>query len=75
VRFRSTRLNTLSSSPAGGPPAIATGPIVVVGPASSRGCHLVLEKSVGHAGPTSVHKRYIVFRYSGTHKNDIYKKK
>jgi hypothetical protein len=75
VRFRSTRLNTLSASPAGGPPAAAAGPVAAAGPASGRGCRLVLEKSVGCTGPTSVHNRYIVVRYSGTHKNDIYKKK
>jgi hypothetical protein len=75
VRFRSTHLNTLSASPAGGPPVVVAGPTAAAGPASGRGRHLVLEKSVGCTGPTSVHNRYIVVRYSGTHKNDIYKKK
>jgi hypothetical protein len=76
VRFRSTRLKTLSASLAGGPPpAAVAGPTTAAGTASGRGCRLVLEKSVGCTGPTSVHNRYIVVRYSGTHKNDIYKKK
>jgi hypothetical protein len=75
VRFRSTRLKTLSASPAGGPPDAVAGPTTVAGTASSQGCHLVLEKSAGCTGPTSVHKKNIVVIYSGTHKNDIYKKK
>jgi hypothetical protein len=75
VRFRSTHLKTLSASPAGGPPAVVVGPTAVVGTASGRGRRLVLEKSVGCTGPTSVHNRYIVVRYSDSHKNDIYKKK
>jgi hypothetical protein len=75
VRFRSTRLNTLSASPAGGPPVAVVGLTTMAGPASGQGRRLVLEKSVGCTGPTSVHNRYIVVRYSGTHKNDIYKKK
>jgi hypothetical protein len=45
VRFRSTHLNTLSTSLAGGPPMII-GLVTVVGTASGRGRHLVLEKSV-----------------------------
>jgi hypothetical protein len=75
VRFRSTRLNTLSASLVGGPPAVVAGPTTAVGPAFGRGHRLILEKSVGRTGPTSVHNRYTVVRYSGTHKNDIYKKK
>jgi hypothetical protein len=51
------------------------GPTTAVGAASGRGRRLLLAKSVGCTGPTSVHNRYIVVRYSGTHKNDIYKKK
>jgi hypothetical protein len=59
VRFRSTRLKTLSASPAGGPPATAVvaGPTAAAGTASGRGRRLVLEKSVGCTGPTSVHKQ------------------
>jgi hypothetical protein len=74
VKFRSTHLKTLSASPAGGTPAVAAGrrlllvlPLVVDGACSA--------KSAGCTGPTSVHNRYIVVRYSGIHKNDIYKKK
>ena len=75
VRFRSTRLKTLSASLAGGPPATVDGPVAAFGTASGQGHHLVLEKSTGCTGPTSVHNRYIVVRYSDTHKNDIYIKK
>jgi hypothetical protein len=58
VRLCSTRLKTLSASPAGGPPVVV-GPSTVVGPASGRGRHRVLTKSVGCTGPTSVHNRYM----------------
>ena len=75
VRFRSTRLNTLLASPDGGPPiVVSTGPMAVVGAASSQGRCLLLVKSVGRTSPTYVHNKYIVVRYSDTHKNDIYKK-
>jgi hypothetical protein len=59
VRFCSTHLKTLSTSPTGGPPAtvvVASGMETAVGATSGRGCRLVLEKSVGRTGPTSVHK-------------------
>jgi hypothetical protein len=72
VRLCSTRLKTLSASPAGGPPA-AVGPPTVVGPASGRGCRRVLAKSVGCTGPTSVHRRYTRVSTLYTYKNDIYK--
>jgi hypothetical protein len=73
VRFRSTRLKTLSASPAGGPP-VAVGPSTAAGTASGRGRRLVLEKSVGCTGPTSVHNRYIVVNTLIHIKNDIYKR-
>jgi hypothetical protein len=73
VRFFSTHLNTISASMVGGPPVVVAGPTTHVGPTSGRGCRLVLEKSVGHTGPTSIHNRYVSFRYSGIPKNDIYK--
>jgi hypothetical protein len=72
VRFHSTCLKNISASPVGGPPATAAGPMAAAGTASGRGCRLVLEKFVGHIGPTSVHNRYIVVKYSVSHKNDIY---
>jgi hypothetical protein len=72
VRFHSTRLKTLSASPAGGPHA-SVGPLVVAGAASGRGRHLVLAKSAGCSGPTSAHNRHIFVRYSGIQENDIYK--
>jgi hypothetical protein len=75
VRFHSTHLNTLLASPAGGPPAVVASLEAMVGSASSRGLHLVLEKFVGCTGHTYIHNIYIVVRYSGTQKNDIYKKK
>jgi hypothetical protein len=76
VRFHSTRLNTPSASPVGGPPAVVAGPTTMAGPASGRGRRLVLEKSAGHTGPTFVHNRYLRVRYSGIQKkNDIYKKR
>jgi hypothetical protein len=74
VRFRSIRLNTLSVSSTGGPPAATVVPAAPVGPASGRGRRLVVEKSVGWTSPTSVHNRYVSVRYSGIQKkNDIYK--
>jgi len=73
VRFCSTRLNTLSTSPAGGPLVVVVVPMDATGPASGRGCHLVLEKFVGPTSPTSIHNRYIIVKYFGIHKNDIYK--
>jgi hypothetical protein len=69
VRFRSTHLNTLLDSPARGPLTTVVDPAAAAGPASGRGCRLVLEKSVGCTGPTSIHNRY-----SGIQQNDIYKK-
>jgi hypothetical protein len=84
VRFRSTRLNTLSASLAGGPPVVVgllaigsstAGLSDAIGTTLGRGCCLVLEKFVGCTGPTSVHNRHIVVRYSDSHKMDIYKKK
>jgi hypothetical protein len=71
VRFLSTRLNTLSASLAGGPPAAAAGPRTAAGTTSGRGRHLVLMKFAEHTGPTSVHNRYVAVRDSGTHKNYI----
>jgi hypothetical protein len=67
VRFHSTHLKTLSTSPTRGPPATA-------GTDYGRGHRLVLTKSTGLTGPTSAHNGYILVRYSGTQKNDIYKK-
>jgi hypothetical protein len=73
VRFFSTCLKTLSVSSIGGPSAAtAAGLAAMAGTAFGRGRHLVLEKSAGCTGPTYVHNRYIVVRYSGTHKNYIY---
>jgi hypothetical protein len=74
VRFHSTYLKTLSASLAGGPP-IVVGPVAATDTASGRGRQLVIKKSVGRTSPTYVHNRYIVFRYSDSNKNDIYKKK
>jgi hypothetical protein len=59
VRFHSTHLKNISTSPAGGPPA-AVGPLsstayVTFGQVRRR----VLAKSVRCIGPTSVHNRYI----------------
>jgi hypothetical protein len=68
VRFHSTRLNTLSASLAGGPPAAAAGLEAPAGPASGRGHRLVLEKSAGRTSPTSVHNKYVSVRYSGIQK-------
>jgi hypothetical protein len=75
VRFRSTRLNTLSASPAGGPPVVVAGPTVLLvlplvedAAWSSRS---LLDALVPHL----YINRYIVVRYSDSHKNDIYKKK
>jgi hypothetical protein len=75
VRFHSTHLNILLASPTRGPLAVVVGPTTMGGLASGRGRLLVLEKYVRCTGPTYVHNRYIVVKYSGTHKNDIYKKK
>jgi hypothetical protein len=75
VRFRSIRLNALSTSPSRGPPATTASLTVATAAASGQGCRLLFAKSIGHTGPTSVHNRYIVVKYYGTHKNDIYKKK
>jgi hypothetical protein len=75
VRFCSTRLNTLSASPTGGPPIAAVGPVAAASPTSGQGRRLVLVKNDGRTGPTSVHNRYIVLKYSDTHKNDIYTNK
>jgi hypothetical protein len=72
VRFHSTHLNTLSASPAGGPPVAVGGMAAPAGPSSSRGHGLVLEKSTGRTGPTSIHKKYISVRYSGIQKKIIY---
>jgi hypothetical protein len=58
MRLHSTRLKTLSASLNGGPPAAAS-LLALAGPTSSRGCRQVLMKSVGHTGPTSVHRIYI----------------
>jgi hypothetical protein len=84
VGFRSTHLNTLSASLAGGP-LVVVGLLVVgsliaglptaIGTSLSRGRRLALKKFAGHTGPTSVHNRHIVVRYSDSHKMDIYKKK
>jgi hypothetical protein len=74
VRLHSTHLKTLSTSPAGGPPA-PVGLSTVVGPASGREHHRVLTNFVGRTGPTYVHSRYTIFNIIYTYKNDIYKKK
>jgi hypothetical protein len=74
VRFYSTSLNTLSTFLTRGPPAAVAGLKAPAGPTSSQGRPLVLEKSAGLIGPTSVHNRYVSVRYSGIQKNDIYKK-
>jgi hypothetical protein len=73
VRFHSTHLKTLSASLARGLP-VDVGLTVVAGTTSGQGCRLVLEKSVGHIGPTYVHNIYIFFKYSDAYKNDIYKR-
>jgi hypothetical protein len=76
VRFLFTSLKTLTASPTGGPPtATSVNPATMIGTTFGRGRHLVLEKSTRRTGPTYIHNKYIFFRYSGTHKNDIYKKK
>jgi hypothetical protein len=72
VRFRSTHLKNLSASPAGGPPIASGDPAAAAGTTFGQGRCLVLEKSFGCTGPTSILNRYIVFRYSDSHKNDIY---
>jgi hypothetical protein len=73
MRFLSTHLNTLLASPDGAPPAVVTVPVAATSLAFGQGCYLVLDKSTGCTGPTSVHNRYISVRYSGIQKNDIYK--
>jgi hypothetical protein len=72
VRFYSTHLKTLSASPARGTLVVVVGLAAAAGTASGQGRHLVLEKSIRCTGPTYVHNRYIVFRYSDSHKNNIY---
>jgi hypothetical protein len=67
VRFRSTHLKTLSTSPARGP-LVVSGPLVVAGVASGQGHRLVLAESVGRTSPTSAHTRHISVRYSGIQK-------
>jgi hypothetical protein len=62
VRFHSTCLNTLSASPAGGPPVVAAGRAATIGIGSGRGCRLVLVKSTQYTGPTSVHKQIHSFQ-------------
>jgi hypothetical protein len=61
VRFHSTHIKNLSTSPARGPPT-AVGPPAAAGAAFGRGHHLVLAKSVGRTGPTSAHNRHISVR-------------
>jgi hypothetical protein len=57
ARFRSTRLNTLSASPARGPPfVVIVGLVAAAGTAFGRGRRLVLVKSVGLIDPTFVYK-------------------
>jgi hypothetical protein len=70
MRFCSTHRRTLSASPPGGPPAVVIPP-VDVGPPSGRGRCLVLAKSTGRKGPTSVHNRF-VSNYSNRHIKRIY---
>jgi hypothetical protein len=73
VSFLSTRHNTLSSSLTVGPP-IAIGPPIVVALKSSRGRHLVLVKSAGRTGPTSVYKKLLSYYFDVTIKRIIFKK-
>jgi hypothetical protein len=58
--------NSLSLSGWRSPTAV--GLMIAVGTASGRGCFLVLEKSIWCTGPTSVHNRYIVVKYSDAYK-------
>jgi hypothetical protein len=58
VKFPSTRLKTLSASPAGSSPT-AVGPPAVEGASPRRGQRMFLASSTGHTGPTYAHNRHI----------------
>jgi hypothetical protein len=70
-----TDRKTLVASLTGGTPATTAGPTAGAGNTSGHERCLLHAKSAGYTGPTSVRNKYKVVKYSGIHKNDIYKKK